>query len=202
MLPETALYIVNNILSRTSRSPLYKKEELSLYDRTPRYRNRFLSTTLGLNNYWQSSQRYHPVRMTYWDTHRRLMSSPRHAGSLDMDSTYLPGYYFLRPNFVPARSLYKKEEPSLYDKKRIQTKSFLSSPLGLRDYWVSPQRCYPIGTVSRNTRRQLMVLPGNTGVLDLESIHIPGYCRLKPSLIWKHRWQKLNDQHLKRKVYR
>ncbi|KAM3830333.1 uncharacterized protein M6D78_013453 isoform 1-T2 [Vipera latastei] len=78
-----------------------------------------------------------------------------------------------------------------------------SSRQGLQDYWISPQRRHLAGSAGHTSRKQWLILPGSTGVSDVESVHWPSSGQYRHKLIWKNHWQYLNHYYLgKRPSYR
>lgn len=73
--------------------------------------------------------------------------------------------------------------PFVSSKSRIALHSLYSSRRGLQDYWVSPQRRYPVGSTWRTPSQRLLILPGNTGVSEVESVHWPSCCQYKHKLV-------------------
>lgn len=62
----------------------------------------------------------------------------------------------------------------------------------LGDYWLSPQRRHPPGAAWRWPARNLLLLPGATGLADVPSARWPSCYGARPRLTWKHRWQNIN----------
>ncbi|XP_077788033.1 uncharacterized protein LOC144328441 [Podarcis muralis] len=71
-----------------------------------------------------------------------------------------------------------------------------SSHRGLQDYWISPQRRYPAGSAWHTPTKRHLILPGNTGVSEVESVHTPNAGQYRHKLIWTKRWQHLNHYYL------
>ncbi|KAK1340260.1 hypothetical protein QTO34_018826 [Cnephaeus nilssonii] len=66
----------------------------------------------------------------------------------------------------------------------------------LGDYWLSPQRRLPPGAAWRWPARNLLLLPGATGLADIPSARWPSCYGARPRLTWTHRWQNINYQFL------
>ncbi|CAM5167679.1 unnamed protein product [Eretmochelys imbricata] len=101
---------------------------------------------------------------------------------------------------LPRRN--EVEMPVYGGRKNIALRPAYSSHRGLQDYWVSPQRRYASGSTWATPRRWLLILPGNTGLSEVESVHWPSCCGLKHNLVWKYRWQNLNHYYLGKRVRR
>ncbi|XP_042852240.1 uncharacterized protein LOC122241153 isoform X2 [Panthera tigris] len=71
-----------------------------------------------------------------------------------------------------------------------------ASRRSLGDYWLSPQRRRPPGAAWRWPARNLLLLPGATGLADVPSARWPSCYSARPRLTWKHRWQNINYQFL------
>ncbi|XP_077193553.1 uncharacterized protein LOC143837512 isoform X2 [Paroedura picta] len=92
----------------------------------------------------------------------------------------------------------RREEIPYYGSIRrpVSLNPAYSSRRGLQDYWVSPQRYYAAGSAWQTASRRLLILPGSTGVSEVESTHWPSSGRYRHHLIWKQHWQNLNHHYL------
>ncbi|XP_078279009.1 uncharacterized protein LOC144606612 [Rhinoraja longicauda] len=122
----------------------------------------------------------------------------RYTGHLDIETLVYPSYQDHQHRMLVQFPVLHKTWRSCLGKVTLD--SFHRSRLGLQDYWTNPQRAYHIGCVSCSARKHVLVLPGNTGISDVESTITPGLCHYRHKLLWKYRWQKLRENHLTSKL--
>ncbi|XP_032900703.1 uncharacterized protein LOC116988266 [Amblyraja radiata] len=145
-----------------------------------------------------SHQRFHSQDAARWTSTARGLRSPRCTGHLDMETLAYPSYHDYQHHMLVQFPVLHRTWRSCLGKVTLE--SFHRSRLGLKDYWTNPQRAYSIGCLCRNTRKHVLVLPGNTGISDVDSTITPGLCQYRHKLIWKYRWQKLREDHLASKL--
>ncbi|XP_067863122.1 uncharacterized protein [Heptranchias perlo] len=153
-----------------------------------------------LKDYWIGSQRLYSASTAGRTSRSHYLRLPGHDGISDLESIRYPSYFDYKHRMQTQYPVLKKTWSDNLGKIVLDT--FRRSRLGLQDYWSNPQRAYRIGSVSRNSRRHLLILPGNTGISDVDSTIKPGYCHYKHKLIWKFRWQKLREDYLSKRVFR
>ncbi|XP_067867164.1 uncharacterized protein [Heterodontus francisci] len=181
--------------------PKQPDSELGMaYTYTPRHKivlDSYRQREPMVKDYWISPQKLYTADRTSRSHYIRL---PRHRSNLDFETVTYPSYFDYKERMLIQYPMLKKTWR--VNLGNIILDTFLRSRLGLQDYWSNPQRAYLIGSVSRNSRRHLMVLPGNTAISDVDSTIKPGYCHYKHKLIWKYHWQKLKEDYLSKKVLR
>ncbi|GCB74325.1 hypothetical protein scyTo_0003414, partial [Scyliorhinus torazame] len=134
-----------------------------------------------MKDYWVS-----PHKLDAADTTDRLSRShylrlPRYRNHLEFESLTYPSYFDYKQRMLVQYPMLKKTWRSNLGSVILDT--FRRSRFGLQDYWSNPQRAYYIGSVSRDSRRHLLVLPGNTGISDVDSTIKPGYFHYRHKLV-------------------
>ncbi|GCC20501.1 hypothetical protein chiPu_0019062 [Chiloscyllium punctatum] len=153
-----------------------------------------------MKDYWVSPRKLYTVDTSGGTSSSHYLRLPRYCGHLEFESIRYPSYFEYKQRMLTQYPMLRKTWR--VNLGGIILDTFRRSRLGLQDYWSNPQRAYRIGAVSRNSRRHLLVLPGNTGISDVDSTIKPGYCHYKHKLIWKYQWQKMKEDYLAKKVLR
>ncbi|XP_069752406.1 uncharacterized protein [Narcine bancroftii] len=165
---------------------------------------RFAGATLQrrkpmLSDYWMGQQRISTTSPVHSMSQSYYLRLPRHTRSLELAALTYPNYDDYKCRMLAQYPVLARTwRPNL---GKVMLDTFRRSRLGLQDYWTNPQRAYHIGSVSRDTRKHLLILPGNTGISDVDSTIKPGFCHYKHKLIWKYRWQKLKEDYQSKKLF-
>ncbi|KAJ6654329.1 hypothetical protein lerEdw1_007251 [Lerista edwardsae] len=109
---------------------------------------------------------------------------------------FVVNYILARRPRTPAPRRVIADIPYSTSRRQLSLHLARSSSRGLQDYWISPQRRYAAGSAWLTATKKMLILPGSTGVSDVESARWPSSGQYKHKLIWKNRWQYLNYHYL------
>ncbi|XP_078093345.1 uncharacterized protein LOC144508997 isoform X2 [Mustelus asterias] len=134
-----------------------------------------------MKDYWVSPHKLYEADSADRSSWSHYLRLPRYRRHLEFESFTYPSYFDYKERMLTQYPMLRKTWR--VNLGGIILDTFRRSRFGLQDYWSNPQRGYCIGSVSRDSRKHLLVLPGNTGISDVNSTIKPGYFHYKHKLV-------------------